>query len=159
VATTPALTPLVLDAETSLHRDLAGVSHDVEIAIWVERSIATRLAGPMLWTHIGASGPAAMNASRHWLRAQLENRPVRATLSCCPGQSFDTIDVRLRDAAASSPRGSVQSLLASIVPAAVASALLGQLTIDPRTPLAHLARHDRRRVARALVEWELPIAG
>ena len=33
-----------------------------------------RLAGALLWTHFGVSGPVAMNASRHWLRAQLEGR-------------------------------------------------------------------------------------
>jgi predicted flavoprotein YhiN len=33
------------------------------------------------------------------------------------------------------------------------------LAIDAATPLAHLSREDRRRLARALVEWPLPVVG
>jgi predicted Rossmann fold flavoprotein len=159
VATTPALTPLVLDDERSFHREVAGASHDVELAIWIDGAIATRLAGPLLWTHVGASGPVAMNASRHWLRAQVDGRSVTVTLSCAPGESLETVDARLRDAASASPKGSVHAAVSTFVPASVAAALLGRLAIDPKTPLAHLARDDRRRAARALVEWPLPIAG
>src|SRR4029079_16528423 len=127
VATTPALTPLLLDGDTSMHRDLAGVSHDVELAIWIDGAIATRLAGSLLWTHIGASGPVAMNASRHWLRAQLDGRPVTVTLSSCPGESLDAVDGRLRDATIAAPKASVQSAVASIVPSSVAATMLRQL--------------------------------
>ena len=46
-----------------------------------------------------------------------------------------------------------------MVPASVASALLRALGIDGTLPLAHLLRDDRRRLARALVEWPLPVVG
>ena len=72
VPTTPALAPLVLDAGagTGMHRALSGVAHDVELSVWVDGRVSTRLRGAMLWTHVGVSGPVALNASRHWLRSE-----------------------------------------------------------------------------------------
>src|SRR5579872_7509979 len=72
VPTTPALDPLVLSADDRMHVELSGVSHDAEIAVWVDGAIAVRLSGSLLWTHRGVSGPVALNASRHWLRARLD---------------------------------------------------------------------------------------
>jgi predicted flavoprotein YhiN len=64
VPQTPALAPLVLDASTSPHAALSGVALEVELAIWIDGRVAERIAGSMLWTHFGVSGPAALNASR-----------------------------------------------------------------------------------------------
>ena len=91
VPTTPALVPLLLDGShpRSIHREASGVSHDVELAIWVDGRISTRMRGSLLWTHFGISGPVTLNASRHWLRAGLEGREVRLTASFCPGIAFD----------------------------------------------------------------------
>ncbi len=158
VPPTPALTPLCLD-ERSIHRGLAGVSHDVEISIWIGGRIDRRLTGSMLWTHFGVSGPAAMNASRHWLRARLENAPATLTLNFCPGQSISDVDAWLVRAAADAPRATLATRVSTLVPASVAAALLSQLGIDAKTTAAHLERHDRRRLARALIEWPLPVVG
>ena len=71
-----------------LHGTLSGVSQDVELAIWIEGRVAVRIAGALLWTHFGVSGPAALNASRHWLRARVERAvrrgPVVAAGRRCP---------------------------------------------------------------------------
>src|SRR5262249_50898819 len=64
VPTTPALVPLLL-ANDQPHRQLQGVSQDVELTIWIDRRAAWRLRGSLLWTHFGISGPAVLNASRH----------------------------------------------------------------------------------------------
>jgi predicted Rossmann fold flavoprotein len=159
VAQTPALVPLILDAETSIHSVLAGVSIDAEIAIWIDGSVATRLCGALLWTHFGASGPLAMNASRHWLRAREENRRVELTASFRPGERLDTVDASLLEAAGRASRATTLTLLSAFVPAAMARAMLARLSIDESTTGAHLPRDDRRRIARALVEWPLPVAG
>src|SRR5437588_6217823 len=70
VPLTPALAPLLVDpsAPSAIHPDLSGVSLEVELAVWVDDRIATRLTGAMLLTHFGASGPVVLNASRHWAR-------------------------------------------------------------------------------------------
>ncbi len=157
--TTPALDALRLAPSDPLHRALSGVSQDVELAVRIDGVIAIRLTGALLWTHFGASGPVAMNASRHWLRAQIDKRQASITLSFCPGRQFDEVDAGWTRLAAERPRQSVQTTLATMVPAAVAAALLEALAIDVRIALAHLSRDARRRLTRALVEWPLPVIG
>lgn len=161
VKTTPGLVPLVLDssADEDLHRDLTGVAQPVELTIWMEHRVALRLEGALLWTHFGVSGPVALNASRHWLRAQLEGRACRITASFCPGEAFEAVDARLGAMALERPRASVQSALATLVPASAATALLRRLRIDPLTALAHFPCDDRRRLVHALVRWPLAVAG
>jgi predicted Rossmann fold flavoprotein len=157
VYTTPALAPLVLDNDV-LHRELQGVSHDAELTVWIDDRVSIRLTGSLLWTHFGISGPVALNASRHWTRAKIENKAVRLTLNFCPSWSFDALDARLVDLAASRPRASIVTLISTLVPTAIASALMSQIGIDPETGASHLTRPDRKRLIHGLMEWNLPIS-
>jgi predicted Rossmann fold flavoprotein len=157
--TTPALAPLVLDAADPVHASVSGVSQDVELAVWIDGAIAVRETGSMLWTHFGISGPVALNVSRHWLRARAERRPVAITASFRPGARFDEVDADWQRRAIANPKASVQTTLASIQPASVAAAILRQLGLDGSATLAHLARDDRRRLSRALLEFPLPVTG
>lgn len=159
VPTTPALAPLLLDAVDTVHRDVSGVSHEVELAIQVNGTIAVRLTGSLLWTHFGISGPVALNASRHWLRAQLEGDPVAMTANFRPGARFDDVDADWQRRAVANPRASVHTTLASYLPASVAAAILRQLGFDGTVTLAHLSRDERRRLTRAVVEFPLPVTG
>ena len=159
VPTTPALAPLLLASTDAVHADVSGVSHDVELAVWIDGAVAIRLSGSLLWTHFGISGPVALNASRHWLRAQLEGRPVAMTANLRPGHRFEDVDADWQRLAIASPKASVQTTLASMLPASVAAAILRQLAIDGTSTLAHVPRDDRRRLSRALVEFPLPVAG
>ena len=104
VPTTPALVPLVLAADQSPLRQSAGVSHDVELTVWVDGAAEVRLSGALLWTHFGVSGPVVLNASRHWARATLEGRTVAVTANFCPADTFDRVDERLTGLANDRPR-------------------------------------------------------
>jgi predicted Rossmann fold flavoprotein len=161
VPTTPALVPLTLDpaAEGGIHQALSGVSHDVTLAIWIDGAVALRLDGALLWTHFGISGPVVLDASRHWLRARLEGRPVQITASFVPGGDFDAVDRRWTAIADERPRATIQTVLATLVPASVASAVLAHLELAPDRIGARLGRDDRRRLARALTAWPLPVSG
>jgi predicted Rossmann fold flavoprotein len=160
VPTTPALVPLLLDeVDAAIHAELSGVSHDVELAVWIGGSIAERLAGSLLWTHFGASGPVVLDASRHWLRAVVDERIAHITVNHLPGESFESVDARWMTLARQQPRATVQSALARMLPASVAAALLQSIGLRGGEPLAHLAREDRRRLAHALVAWPLEIRG
>jgi predicted Rossmann fold flavoprotein len=159
VPTTPALAPLVLEPADIVHAAVSGVSQDVELAVWIDGAVAVRLTGSLLWTHFGISGPVALNASRHWLRAQLEGRSVAVTANFRLGASFDEVDADWQRRAAANPKASVQTTLASMLPASVAAQVLRQLALDGTATLAHVGRDDRRRLSRALVEFPLPVSG
>jgi len=161
VPTTPALVPLLLEEGNrfSINRELSGVSHDVELAVWVDGRVSTRLTGSLLWTHFGISGPVALNVSRHWLRAETEQRPVRLTASFCPGTTFAAQDQWWTATSASRPRTTVLTALSQRLPAAVAAAVIRSVDVDPMRQLAHLTRDERRTLTAALVEWPLPVTG
>lgn len=156
VPTTPGLVPLVLSG--AFHRALSGMSLAVELCIRAEGEKPRRIAGPMLWTHFGVSGPAALDASRHWHRARIERRAVGVTASFLPGLSFENAEARLIDAAGAQPKAHLHGVVAAWMPARMAEAILKELHIEPRVRMAHLSRDDRRRLARGLVEWPIPIA-
>jgi predicted Rossmann fold flavoprotein len=157
IATTPGLVPLLVEKSESLHRTLAGVSQDVELTVWIEGAVRQRLRGALLWTHIGVSGPVALNASRHWARARLADKTVAITVSFFPGESFDRVDARLTALSSERPRTSLHGALTGRLPASMVAALLQALSLDPEAKLAHLSRDDRRRLAHALTAWPLPV--
>jgi predicted Rossmann fold flavoprotein len=157
VEPTPALAPLVLGGD--FHVPLTGVSHDAALTVAAEGGRPEKLRGSLLWTHFGVSGPLALNASRHWHRAVAERRRVAVTLSFLPGLDFAAVDGRLLDAVAARPSAAIRGVIAEWLPAAVAARLLERTGIDEAGRLAHLGREARRRLARALVGWDLPITG
>lgn len=159
VRQTPGLAPLLLADEDPLHRELSGVSQDVELTLLTEGSRARRLSGAMLWTHFGVSGPVALNASRHWARAIAEGRTVSVTLNFCGGASFDAVEERWRTLALERPKASVRNTLARMTPSSFAAAMLGMLKVDEACQLTHFPRDARRSLVRALVSWPLPVVG
>jgi predicted Rossmann fold flavoprotein len=152
----PALTPLVLDADRSPHAALSGVAHRVELTVWIEGRAVERLTGSLLWTHTGVSGPAALDSSRHWERARLDGRAIRLTMNAC-GCAIERLDAMLVAAAAARPRAGLATVVAGLMPAAVATAFVTLAAIDPACTMARLTRDDRRRLARLLTAWEMPV--
>jgi predicted Rossmann fold flavoprotein len=150
---TPALAPLVLDGR--FHAGLAGVSQEVELTIRGGRPVRQR--GALLWTHFGVSGPAALDASRHWHRSVRDETAVRVTANLVPDRDWAVLEASLLASARESPRLALKTALASWLPTAVAEAIPKALGIDPDTRLGRLTRDARRSVVRALVEWELPV--
>ena len=158
VPTTPALVPLVLEAnEEAVHAGVSGVALPVRIDVRVDGRIAARVAGSLLWTHFGVSGPVALDASRHWLRARLERRPVSLSVSFCPDERFESLDAAFLALAGSRPRLTFQNAVADRIPASVASAILARLDLDAASTLAEMTRETRHRLTRALLEWPLPV--
>jgi hypothetical protein len=156
VPTTPALVPLIL--ADGFHERLSGVAHRAAIIIRSDGTSApVRLTGSLLWTHFGASGPLVLNASRHWHRAQIEQRQVEVSVSICPDDDFASVDRWLLDSASVRPRASVSAVLATRVPASVAAAWLDRTGIGSDTTMSHLTREERRRLVHALIDTRLHV--
>jgi predicted Rossmann fold flavoprotein len=153
--TSPALAPLVL--EGTFHAALAGVSHEVEVALRGESRPVVRQRGALLWTHFGVSGPVALDASRYWHAAQREHGSVRVTASLRPGREFGEVEAELLALARQSPHRALKGALATWWPAAVGEAVARVMGLDPETRLGRLTREDRRALVRAILDWELPV--
>jgi predicted Rossmann fold flavoprotein len=157
VPTTPALAPLVLSGR--FHVPLSGVSHEASLVVAADGTRPEKLRGSLLWTHFGASGPLALDASRHWHRQAVEGRPATARLSFLPDLDFAAVESRLLDTAAARPLMAIRTVLGEWLPAAVVAALLEVVGLDPAVRFAHLARDARRALAHALTSWDMPITG
>jgi hypothetical protein len=156
VPPTPALAPLVLHGD--FHAVLSGVSHDeVEVILRLEDQKPVRLRGPMVWTHFGASGPAIMDASRHWHRARLEGRSVQMSLNFMPGVNFEQAEKRLMELAAAQPKALIHNALAAVAPTRLIESIVSRIGIAPQVTMGRITREDRRRLIHALVDWPLPV--
>lgn len=161
VPTTPALAPLILDTG-AIHRELQGVTQDVELALrtgapGTAGRIAARIRGSLLWTHFGVSGPAALDLSRHWLRARLQHQHTTVEANLAHGTAFETVDREWAAAGRDRPRTTVAHMLGEAMPAASALAVLETARLDAARRLAHLSREERRRLAHALTALPLPV--
>jgi predicted Rossmann fold flavoprotein len=155
IPTTPALAPLVIG--DGFNDVVSGVAQDVELALRVGGRIARRITGAMLWTHFGVSGPAALDMSRHWLRARLEGGDPELTVSFKAGATFESIDGILAKMSSDRPRATVNGAVTGLVPASVASALLGLSGIEGSTKLGSLSRDSRRALTHALTSLPLRV--
>lgn len=155
VATVPALAPLVLEGE--FHRALSGIACDAVLTLRSGGRVAATASGPLLWTHFGVSGPAALDISGAWHRARLEACDVSLTACFAPGGTAADFERSLADRAGARGSSRVRSALPDGVPGRLAEALLAEAGVAPATQLAQLPREARRRVALALTELPLPV--
>jgi predicted Rossmann fold flavoprotein len=155
VATTPALAPLVLHG--GFNAEISGVALDVELSLWAGGRVRERIRGPMLWTHFGISGPAALDLSRHWLRALLEGERPEVQANLLPEATFETADAFWTTMARNQPRARVHAVLSTLLPSSLAASLVSHVGLDPDRSLADLTRDDRRALVRATTALPLPI--
>lgn len=144
---------------TPAHAALSGVTHPAEITVWVDGRVAARLTGSLLWTHFGLSGPAALDASRHWAQADRAGHDVRLTLSLLPGVTFDGVEEHLLTLARAHPRSSLANLLAARLPASVVAVVMAAASIDTEREAGQMTRVERRRLAHQLSAYELAVTG
>ncbi len=160
VPTTPALAPLTLaEGPGAIHPHVSGVSHDAGLTLRTEGTVALRLHGPLLWTHFGISGPVVLDASRHWLRARLEDREVTISAALAGGASFEALEEQWSTLGRQRPRASVLTALSEMLPSSLAGVVLDRLGIERALTLAHLTRETRRRLVHAVADWPLDVTG
>jgi predicted Rossmann fold flavoprotein len=156
VPTTPALVPLRLQG--AFHRDLSGVACDVELTVRAPGHRPRRHAGALLFTHFGASGPAVLDASRDWLRFELERARPELHANLLPGRDFAQVEGELLGLAEGAPRSGVARALSGWLPQALARALAFEAGCATTT-LGRLEREVRRALVRGLVDRPLAVAG
>ena len=148
----PALVPLVLPAEHWIPA-LSGLTLPTEIVLGSatgRRLWAT--TGSTLCTHVGLSGPAVLDISRHWLVARAADPDVRLALNWLPGTAADAAD---RWLVAEQGRGALATLRDRL-PDRLARSLC-ELAAAP--PTGDLPRDARRRLVALATATPLPIVG
>ncbi|HEX7879630.1 MAG TPA: NAD(P)/FAD-dependent oxidoreductase, partial [Candidatus Eisenbacteria bacterium] len=166
---TPALTPLVVSGMALV--PLVGLTLPAALTLHVNGQRAVTCAGSLLVTHFGLSGPAALDLSRHWLRAPA-GATRRVTIHWRPGPArpLEEGGGLLDPAAAEKPGGlpdpgkleagwqrdaageapTIGQWLGRDLPARLVRTLLERAEVEPATRLTQVSR-ERRRLLLELV--------
>src|SRR5690606_11736461 len=129
----------------------------VRLRVGAAGAPARAIDGDMLWTHFGISGPAALDASRHWLRHRLNGHDpwLTANLIRLP---FEAAEAAWLERSARHPRQRIATLLGAFVPAAMADAICERAGVPAAAVAAELTREARRTLLHMLVDCPIPIA-
>ncbi len=147
----PALVPLVLE-KSHWVRELSGVT--VPTTVTLSKASGKRIvscSGSTLCTHLGLSGPAVLDISRHWLIARTTDSEVQLSINWLPGQSTKMVDELLQ-----SHRTGLFGVLRQWLP----DRLARQICIESEAPLVgDLTRNNRKKLTQSIVETPLPVTG
>lgn len=153
VPTTPALTPLVARGG-GMHERLRGVTLPVALTVRVSGKKAWERTGSFLFTHFGYSGPVVLDASRHVARAE---GPVSVIASFLPDQTLESFEAQLLRASEHEARHTALNYVKRRLPESLALELATRAGIPLDRTLGQLKREERRALARAVTEDELPV--
>jgi predicted Rossmann fold flavoprotein len=155
-ATVPALVPLILK-DTMFHKQLSGLSQEVEMTTIVKSRKVDSRTGSLLWTHFGISGPVVMDASRFWTLGHEQGETVEVYGNFVIGQTQEQMKSWFIAQATDNPRRSLLKTWAQQIPERFAEALCSHVECDPKTAVAQLPRKTRDRLLAALTKFPFPI--
>ncbi|GAB4399047.1 MAG: NAD(P)/FAD-dependent oxidoreductase [Anaerolineales bacterium] len=151
----PALVPLLLP-ETHFITHLSGLSTPVRLTLRTPNGkVHYTTENPLLCTHFGISGPAALDASRHWQASQQNNTNATLHVNFLPQHTAQTLENTLLNSRAPN----LLNLLTPSLPDRLARALCLHAHIEPTTAPHQLTRPTRKALIAALTDLPLPIIG
>ena len=152
----PALTPLA--AEDPLCRSCQGTTLEAELTLRVDGRREVALRGSFLFAHFGYSGPAALDLSRHWLRAEGAGER-RVIASFLPGETAESLVAAWVSAAAAEPRLTVRRHLGARLPDRLVVELCGEAGVEPAALAGQVDRAARARLIERMLARPLPVSG
>lgn len=152
IETTPALTPL-----KSADRDWAGLSGiSLPVRLWIKQgNRKTVFQDDFLFTHQGFSGPAALDISRYWLRA--EQKPAKIFACFLPAQNEEEFRDRIQKKAAEKPMRPLKNYLTEWLSERFVETVLHKCRAPKGVILNQVTRELRETLIRHLFVYELPV--
>ncbi|MBI2167645.1 MAG: NAD(P)/FAD-dependent oxidoreductase [Candidatus Omnitrophica bacterium] len=156
--TFPALTPLL--TKDPGWKNLSGVSLAARLSFFRRGKKVRECPGPLLFTHFGFSGPAALDISRHLAGAAQGDGP-RITASFLPKESEGSLQVRLQSAQQAYSKKLVKNLLTGefSLPARFVEVFLEKIGLDGGLRIGNFSSEDKKRLIRSLLHYPLEAEG
>ena len=154
--TVPALAPLVLN-DRMFHKNLSGLSQEVEFTTVVSGKTLDARTGSLLWTHFGISGPVVMDASRFWCVAQEQGELAEVHGNFFPGQNQEQVRQWFMEQTREYPRRSLGKTLAQRLPQRFTDSLIQHAGCDSQMAVAQLPKKDREHLLSLLTKFLFPI--
>jgi predicted Rossmann fold flavoprotein len=154
VDTTPALTPLTtFDGD---FKSLSGITLDVKLTLLAGGKRGVSFQDGFLFTHLGFSGPAALDISRHYLHAQ---DPKKVLANFIPAFDENSMLAHLRRLQEKTPRKTLRGVLIEYLPQRLADVILKKTRLEGSLPLNQLDKASRQRLIDHCVEYPLEVTG
>jgi len=151
----PGLVPLVL-AERCFVLRLAGVTLETTISLHSATGKTLKVfQGSTLCTHFGISGPPVLDISRYWLNACLDDPGAHLCVDWLPELGERRLQEELGKRGGTPPG----AVLRPRLPERLADALVAEAGIDKNASFDRLGREARRRLAKTVCAYRLPVAG
>ena len=155
VPTTPALAPLITDEPD--WKTLAGITLPVRLSVIAEGKKIAGSEGALLFTHLGFSGPAALDISGSWLRCQTAQKNL--VVNFLPARREADLLAEWARGVAEHPDRSWKRSLTQYLPERLAEVLLRKSGIDPRSRLDQISKKGRASFIRALLHCPIGVSG
>ena len=151
----PALVPLILPGDHPF-RTLSGIAVPARLVLRSRTGkILKTYFDDLLFTHFGLSGPCALDMSRHWRAALLDDPGTRLELNLLPDHTEATFDKALLDSSHPTPLAHLKETLAERL-----SRVLCEMSgIDSAERLGQLSRDARKRLVRNCITAPLDVEG
>lgn len=155
---TPALVPIAV-RDRWIHK-LSGTSFDdVKVSFFVDGEKRFTLAGRILCTHFGLSGPLIMNASKK-IASLLPEGEVTGGIDLFPKRDVGAVDRYLTEIFDEHKNKSLVNVLKFVAPAGTARVILELLSdIDPETKVHSVTKPQRKALAEVLKRLPFEVTG
>lgn len=157
VPLSPALSPLL--SREAPHASLAGVTLPARLALRVEDRKLAASEGSFLFTHTGYSGPAALDLSRHVVRARREHADAQVYASFLPGVAEDREAAFVRELAGAMEGKTAAGALSVLLVRRAAEMIAAAAGLAPGRRVGRLSRVQCARLRAALFAHPLPVTG
>lgn len=151
----PALVPLTLPKE-HLICSLSGITVPATLEL---RSVTGKklvsFTNSTLCTHFGLSGPSVLDISRYYLMARVYEPDSSLVINWWPGKDYQRVSKELKNLGLIT----LSSYLREELPERLARGLCEVVGVDFGIKGHQLTREQRKDLARAITEMELPITG
>jgi len=154
IETLPALTPLT--TKDNDLKSLSGITLDVQLNLIVDTKKYFSCRESFLFTHFGFSGPAALDISRHYLKAQ-GKKEIAANF--IPPYDENSFLVFLRQVVEKSPNKTIRGVLIELMPQRLVDLILRKTKLEASLPMNQLDKASRQQLIARCVQYPLEITG
>ena len=151
----PALVPLILPGDHPF-RELSGIAVSAQLVLRSGTGkILKTFFDDLLFTHFGLSGPCALDISRYWRAALIDDPGTRLEMNLFPEHTEATFDKVLLDSSHATPLAHLKAEL----PERLCRVICDMAGIDPSARLGQLPREARKALVRSCITAPLGVEG
>ena len=154
IETTPALTPLTTGDQDL--KSLSGITLEVKMTLVIGGQQKFSCRDSFLFTHLGFSGPSALDISRHYLRAKGKKQIMTNFI---PDYDENSLQTYLAQVQQDFPRKTLKNVLIELMPQRLADIILKKTGIEDPLPMNQLDKASRKLLIGNCTHYPLDVTG